>query len=351
MLGKTKRGFTLVELLVVIAIIGILVALLLPAVQAAREAARRTQCINNLKQIGLATHNFHDTFNGLPPLMIGKGKASFFVMILPFAEAQNVFNLFNGGSSAGAGSMLHLNMKDNWVALNATEKDAVSSVKWMHCPSRRTGIQKSGSSDPDYQGPQGDYVVVFMDCSLNDDGSATVAATTDNGWGDHMNPCTTNDTEVNKQSGGAIRLAYVNCNEPEPDRYKSWRARDTFARITDGTANTLIVGEKHIRNGEQGKYEDDQNKLDGVWMYDEDGWRRYSVTRNMRFPIANGPNDKRFAVGTGKSPFLDYSFGSWHSAGTVNFLRGDGSVHSVAPNTDAKIMCKLAHCQDGLTIQ
>jgi prepilin-type N-terminal cleavage/methylation domain-containing protein len=98
----TQRGFTLVELLVVIAIIGVLVALLLPAVQAAREAARRMQCTNNLKQLGLASHNFHDTMNFLPPAFIGDnsedatvGWATWGAFVMPYLEAGNQYSLWN----------------------------------------------------------------------------------------------------------------------------------------------------------------------------------------------------------------------------------------------------------------
>ena len=90
-----KRGFTLVELLVVIAIIGILVALLLPAVQAAREAARRSQCQNNLKQLGLAVQNFHGTHQEIPPSRWRDEHASGLALIMPFMEANSEYELWD----------------------------------------------------------------------------------------------------------------------------------------------------------------------------------------------------------------------------------------------------------------
>src|SRR5689334_10600515 len=85
------KGFTLVELLVVIAIIGILIALLLPAVQAARESARRTQCVNNLKQFGLALHNYHDIIKGLPHSRVDP-KETWAILILPYQEQSQFYD-------------------------------------------------------------------------------------------------------------------------------------------------------------------------------------------------------------------------------------------------------------------
>src|SRR5687767_16023581 len=92
-----RGAFTLVELLVVIAIIGVMVALLLPAVQAAREAARRMQCSNHLKQIALAAHNYHDSQNFLPPGSTSPtlSGSSGFAAILPYLEANNAYTLYN----------------------------------------------------------------------------------------------------------------------------------------------------------------------------------------------------------------------------------------------------------------
>src|SRR2546423_1916938 len=92
---RRPGGFTLVELLVVIAIIGVLLALLLPAVQRARESANRTHCANNLKQIGLAVHLYHDQNNVLPPARTSDTGVSWAVILLPYIEQQPFFGQWN----------------------------------------------------------------------------------------------------------------------------------------------------------------------------------------------------------------------------------------------------------------
>ena len=142
-----KRGFTLVELLVVIAIIGVLVALLLPAVQAAREAARRMQCGNHLKQIGLGLQNYHDVFNSLPfgararyhtgdPVTSNNNYGpSWYVGLLPFCEQKNLSDLIE----ARAVTQVNYNNIPSNVTLNNTSQIAVyannQKIPWMLCPS------------------------------------------------------------------------------------------------------------------------------------------------------------------------------------------------------------------------
>jgi len=124
-----KTAFTLVELLVVIAIIGVLIALLLPAVQQAREAARRTQCNNNLKQLGLAMHNYHDTFQSLPPGWIDVGSSNNFMgwgtYLLPFVEQSALHEEMKAlGAYEGA-----------WFNITAMEDLAKTPVTAFICPS------------------------------------------------------------------------------------------------------------------------------------------------------------------------------------------------------------------------
>ncbi len=326
-LPKSSRGFTLVELLVVIAIIGVLVALLLPAVQAAREAARRAECSNNLKQIGLAFHNFHDTYRVMPPLSSHSGRPSFWVHILPFTENDNAYDLLNGGNAGTDKTSFNTHMETNWDRLNTQEREALGSINYMTCPSRRSGGFKNGGSQ---RGPLGDYAVVFV---YRDFGSSD---SEDSWWGHHNG---TNGDHTRQK--GAITTGRA----PSAGNAAAAVGRHSMARITDGTSNTMIVGEKHIRNDELGQCCNEGDN-DGSWTFTDGSWRENQVAANMRHRFGRGPQDN----GNGADPARDVGFGSWHP-GTIQFLAADGSVRGLAITTSTNIRWKLAHCQDGQVIE
>lgn len=209
---RSVRGFTLVELLVVIAIIGVLVALLLPAVQAAREAARRMQCGNNLKQIGLAMHNYHDTNNALPAGYIyrgGNGKCNYgwAVAILPFIEASNFYNQLNPGA----------------VPLYDRYKSGASA----------TDIALLQTSLPFYLCPS--------------DGGKKLAESMNFGSSNHFRVATSNYVGSAGWSAGYNGSNYpTHAKDPGGMLYgNSWL---NLAACTDGTSNTILVGERDYKH-------------------------------------------------------------------------------------------------------
>ncbi|MEX0867216.1 MAG: DUF1559 domain-containing protein [Pirellulales bacterium] len=165
---KRRNGFTLVELLVVIAIIGILIALLLPAVQSAREAARRLQCSNNLKQFGLALHNYHFSHGSFPPGAIGrdvtnvetpsgKPRTGFCVFLLPYMEQGNVFAAYDFS--------LHFSHQDPELVGRY--------LPFYHCPSDQSIRQDV--SDDNFQAYKGNYGInwgtnTFLDQDIDQTG-------------------------------------------------------------------------------------------------------------------------------------------------------------------------------------
>ncbi|MCU0876954.1 MAG: DUF1559 domain-containing protein [Pirellulaceae bacterium] len=236
--ARARRGFTLVELLVVIAIIGVLVALLLPAVQAAREAARRSQCSNNLKQIGLALHNFENTYGYMPPFdfdftanpnpanPLGDQRQGHppLAMILPFMEQGNIASAVRTDFSA----IDPANWPPNW----GTNIAAGVTVKSYVCPSTPTrtldlspyfigaGLPNAG---PFVIGPA-DYAAVK---GYHDNFQAACAPLSPSGSG----------------NGGALG---VEGRMQPPGTLLIGKAK--FADIIDGTSNTLLMAESAGRH-------------------------------------------------------------------------------------------------------
>jgi prepilin-type N-terminal cleavage/methylation domain-containing protein/prepilin-type processing-associated H-X9-DG protein len=307
-----RRGFTLVELLVVIAIIGILIALLLPAVQAAREAARRNQCTNNLKQIGLAIQNYHSankmfppgvssaqTVSGLPcptPAVptIAKHSASLFVIVMPFMEGQQLYNM----AHFERGGLYNWQQSPAWE--NDPERAAVAKERpsVMVCPSNKSGptctaaVGNSGFNPIEWQSGTGCYAV----CQGT--------------YGPQYVPAgASNDIGPKTLCGNTGMFVFA--------------LRRKSGHITDGLSKTFAVGEVK-----------DMDKLDGynIWAYGS----RHECSIRTTLNVLN----ERTGFGTTRPESwgakYNGAFGSDH-AGGANFVFGDGHCDFITDNISHRI--------------
>jgi prepilin-type N-terminal cleavage/methylation domain len=348
--GGALGAFTLVELLVVIAIIGILIALLLPAVQAAREAARRMQCTNNLKQFGLAVHNFENARKRLPPIVIHTARPSFWFIILPYMEQDNISSVLSAQGQeltmqAGTAANDYERYREWWNTLPEADKRAYSSVSSYFCPTRRaapvyttTAADAQSGHETMPLGPCGDYAVVVR---------VRAASNVTNGWYScHNSTVATEHTS----HYGPLRVAVypgsgnVNTNSP----------RDPISWWSDGTSNQLVVGEKHIpanRVGKCGAYWVNQGDCS---IFQISGRNAMGAARQIHenIRLASGPKDFEWkdadsGADATATPVSNYGFGSWHT-GVCNFLMGDGSVQAISTTTPMDpILCSLADVSDG----
>ena len=324
--SRFQRAFTLVELLTVIAIIGVLMALLLPAVQAAREAARRTSCQNNLKQIALATRLFEDTYRAFPPARLepkmnaqapydcGGLHPSWFVRIMPFIEKSPAY--------------------DQWD-VNALYADHPEDVRMRAeevyvCPTRRTAgdaaVPTSTVSVPFKLpcGCGGNKIITMQGGAVGDyagnHGDLSPGAV--GGPGDFY---------LGGNGTGVIISSQAQCQGAKP---VTWVDKLRSADILDGTSNTFLAGELHVtpKNLKTQPYNGP--------LYNGEDLAAFARVGGPGAPLARSIHDP-------PGPIL--GFGSWH-LGTCTFALADGSVRSVSNLLDTATLSRLCHRADGQPI-
>jgi prepilin-type N-terminal cleavage/methylation domain-containing protein/prepilin-type processing-associated H-X9-DG protein len=310
---RSRTGFTLIELLVVIAIIAILIGLLLPAVQKIREAANRMKCSNNLKQIGLALHNYHDTVGTLPSghveLLDAGGNFQYYsswaIDLLPYVEQDNLFKTYN-------------NTIPNQDPANQTFCNTV--VRTYLCPSdvRATGVSYLPETvAPDGGGNPGRrYTASSYKCMT---GLGNTANT--NTYGGFWNEV---QSAMAANPGG--RGAF------HGDGY-SGLSPETLAGITDGTSNTIVVGERHTKTHfTRGPF----------WA---DSFNLYSKGAAWPYSASMIPDYDKCASQINAN-YCKYGWGSLHTGG-INFLFGDGHVRVIKPEIDMNTFMALSTIAGG----
>ena len=295
-----QRGFTLIELLVVIAIIGVLVGILLPAVQMVRESARRTHCLNNLKQLGLAVQNYEGAHMQIPPSRPADGFLTWPVLLMPSLEAGNLYQRFN--------------IQAQYSAQDPSILTDGMSV--MICPSRRTGVPISiGETNGSLSGAVGDYA-----------GNA----------GSHVHHPTFHWALFEKEVDGVFNSGFLRDNKVVNFRLVGpIKGRYGFEDVTDGLSNTQFIGEKFVspeRMGEPG------GNGDGC-IYNGDEPATFMRLAGGYLRLSSTPED---GTVVGDFPV----FGSSHP-GSVGFVFGDASTHALDVEISGDVLAKLSARNDG----
>jgi len=349
-----KRAFTLIELLVVIAIIAVLIALLLTAVQQAREAARRTQCKNNLKQLGLACHNYHDTFGQFPMNWYNgdnpnqgdphnpaykNGSWSWVVMSLPYFDQGPMYNAIATYFPVANGNPPATGM--GWVTpLNGarTPRDMAKTVlPGLVCPSNPQDPKRDNQIiEPDNGGWNGPYA--------DSAGGLDYVGNMGHIWGGwhdcgNVPDFPSADGRFVKGSAGTPWISERwNNDNPNINGVFMYRGSRKMSQIVDGTTNTVLLYESHHWRG-------GNPATDGGNFYaaqDVANWASaLGATGSMRNPI----NNRNPAWQYGNGDIRNFGPQSQHVGG-CHVVLCDGSVRFLSENIDNSTRYNLANCRD-----